>query len=213
MVREEIREWRFCSWHEHTRSCLEYIKSIVSCVERDLLGKCSITDENSKEDMSEGITMINFRQRIRDEIKKHNFPEDIRRHIEPCLKTFEKYMEYNLGLGISEDYPTEDDFFDAGYRILDYTGEEKEDVKYKNWKPIGLEVTWNDIKDNDFVIQVIKEMELPMLYDSSYYSIGFIAKQELDINEDEFLSYVTGGESGLHELFKNYKTIVRFLYR
>ena len=61
-----------------------------------------------------------------------------------------------------------------------------------------------------FVIQVIREKELPMLYDCSYYSIGFIAKQELDMNEDEFLSYVTGGESGACDLFKKYKMIVRF---
>ena len=107
---------------------------------------------------------------------------------------FEEYMEYNLGLDIlAEGYPTADDFFDAEYRILDYTGEEKEDVKYENWEPIGREVRWNDIKDNDFVIQVIKEKDLPMLYDCSYYSKGFIAKQELDMNVDEFLSYVTGG--------------------
>ena len=62
-----------------------------------------------------------------------------------------------------------------------------------------------------FVIQVIKEKELPMLYDSSYYSIGFIAKQESDMNEDEFLSYVMGGESGACDLFKRHKTIVCFL--
>ena len=66
MVRKEIREWRFCSWHYQTKSCLEYTKSVVDCVERDLLGKCFITDRNCKEYMSEGITMIDFIQRIRD---------------------------------------------------------------------------------------------------------------------------------------------------
>ena len=65
MVRKEIREWRFHSWHEQTKSYPEYIKSVVNCVERDLLGKGSITDENCKEDMSKGITMINFTRRIR----------------------------------------------------------------------------------------------------------------------------------------------------
>ena len=42
------------------------------------------------------------------------------------------------------------------------------------------------------------------------YSIGFIAKQELDMTEDVFLLYVTGVESGACHLFKEYKTIVRF---
>ena len=94
----------------------------MDCVERDLLGKCSITDKNCKKYMNEGITMTDFTQRIRDEIKKHNFPIDIRRRIEiiePCLKMFEEYMEYSLRFGISEGYPTVDDFFDAEYRILD----------------------------------------------------------------------------------------------
>ena len=36
MVRKEIREWRFHSWHEQTKSCLKYIKSVLNCVERDL---------------------------------------------------------------------------------------------------------------------------------------------------------------------------------
>ena len=49
-----------------------------------------------------------------------------------------------------------------------------------------------------------------MLYDSSHYSIGFIAKQELDMTADKFLSYVMGGESGACDLFEKYKTIVRF---
>ena len=39
MVRKEIREWRFCSWHEQTKYYLEYTKSVVNCVERDLFGK------------------------------------------------------------------------------------------------------------------------------------------------------------------------------
>ena len=136
MVREEIREWRFWSWHEQTKSCLDYTKSVVNCVERDLLGKCSTTDKNCKKYMSKGITMIDFTLRIRDEIKKHNFPENIRRRIEiiePCLKMFEENMEYNLGLRILEGYPTADDFFYAEYRILK---EEEEDVKYDNWEPL-----------------------------------------------------------------------------
>ena len=58
---------------------------------------------NFKEDMSERITMTDFTRRIPTEIKKHNFSIDIRRRIEiiePCLKMFEEYMEYSLGLDI-----------------------------------------------------------------------------------------------------------------
>ena len=36
MVCKEIREWRFCSWHEQTKFYLDYTKSVVDCVERDL---------------------------------------------------------------------------------------------------------------------------------------------------------------------------------
>ena len=111
---------------------------------------------------------------------------------------------------LEEGYHTADDLFDAEYKYLDYAEGEKEDVKYENWEPIGQEVRWNDIKDNDFVVQVIKEKELPRLYDSLYYSIGFIAKQELDMTEDEFLSYVAGVESGANDLFEKYKRLFAF---
>ena len=76
--------------------------------------------------MSEGITTIDFTRRIRDEIKKHNFPMDIRRRIEiiePCLKMFE---EYSLGLGIyGEGYRTADDFLIRNIDILILWGKKK----------------------------------------------------------------------------------------
>ena len=121
MVRNEIREWRFCPWHIYTILYLQGIKSVMGCIEKDLLGKCSITGKDCKDYMDEGITMIDFTLRIRDEIKKHNFPENIRVRIEiiePHLKIFERHMKYRLGLDISKGYPTVDDFLMRKKEIL-----------------------------------------------------------------------------------------------
>ena len=64
---------------------------------------------------------------------------------------------------------------------------------------------WDDIKDKDLVIQVIKGREIPMLYDYPYFSIEYIAKKELDMSEHEFLKYATADQC---ELFKRYNATV-----
>ena len=118
MVREEIRRWRFWSWHFLTLYELENVKLAMDNIEVDLLGECYITCEDYLDDR---ITRVDFTQRIQDEIKKHKFPKNIRERIEiiePHLKIFEEYMEHILRLDISEGYPTVDDFLMRKKEIL-----------------------------------------------------------------------------------------------
>ena len=97
------------------------IKVALDRVEEDLLGECSITCEDYEDYLHYERTTLDFTQRIRDEIKKHNFPENIRERIEiieACLKIFEEYMEQRLGLDISKGYPMMDNFFSRGRKKL-----------------------------------------------------------------------------------------------
>ena len=46
----------------------------------------------------------------------------------------------------------------------------EKNVKYYYWRPMGLRVNGHDIKDNDFVIQLIKDKRTMMvLYRSPEY--------------------------------------------
>ena len=92
MVRKEIRELRFRSWHIFTLNKLENIKLAMDCIEEDLLGECSITGkgyedcEDYMDYLDDGKTTLDFTQRIRDEIKKHN---NIQARIEIMKTSFE----------------------------------------------------------------------------------------------------------------------------
>ena len=61
MVRKEIREWRFHSWHFKTQNYLRNIKEVFDDIVEDFLGGCSIMSEDF-EDYKR--SMLDFTQRI-----------------------------------------------------------------------------------------------------------------------------------------------------
>ena len=78
-----------------------------------------------------------FTKRIRDEIRKHNFPDFMntyQKDMEDDLDDVGNYMK-KVGLHISNDYPTVGEFVDAVKRYYDEAREGMEILGDKNYPP------------------------------------------------------------------------------